>query len=94
MARAKVEGLKLDYHGIGELMRSPKVRAALTVRMEQVLAVAQANAPVKSGAYRDGLHIEQVTTDRAVVRVAGGTGHDFAVEADTGNLSRSMSAAR
>lgn len=91
---ARVTGVQPNYSGIGEVLRSPEVRAALTARMERVLATAWANAPVDSGAYRDGLRIEQGMTDRVVVRVRGGSDHDFAVEADTGNLARALREAR
>jgi hypothetical protein len=94
MVRARLDNVHLDYEGMGELLRSAGVRAALTARMERVLETAKANAPVKTGAYRDGLHLEQRTTDRAVVRVAGSTDHDWLVEADTGNLARSLGTAR
>jgi hypothetical protein len=43
---------------------------------------------------RDGLHIVQDTTDRAVVRVAGSTDHDWIVEHRTGNLARALDAGR
>jgi hypothetical protein len=84
--------VKLNHRGMGELLKSADVRSALTKRAERVLAKAKADAPVATGAYRDGLHIDQATTDRAVVRVAGATDHDFIVEANTGNLARSLDA--
>jgi hypothetical protein len=86
--------VKTDYKGIGDVLNDPGVRADLTRRMGAVLSVARAGAPVDTGAYRDGLHIEQATTDRVVVRVSGSTGHDMFVEADTGNLARALDAAR
>jgi len=83
----------LNHGGMAELLKSAEVRDALTERAEKVLEKAKADAPVDTGAYRDGLHIEQDTTDRAAVRVKGGTDHDWAVEAETGNLSRALDAA-
>lgn len=82
--------LKLDHAGMRAMLKSEGVRSALTERAQRVLSAAQAAAPVKTGAYRDGLHIEQGTTDRAVTRVVGGTDHDSAVEANTGNLLRAL----
>lgn len=93
MARARLEDLKLNYSGMGDLLKSDSVRAELTARMQRCLDAAQANAPVLTGAYRDGLHIEQATTDRAVVRVIGSSDHDWYVEAETGNLRRAFSQA-
>jgi hypothetical protein len=84
----------LNDRGIGALLKSDGVRAELTKRAEQVLAQARSTAPVKTGAYRDGLHIEQDTTDRAAVRVKGGTDHDWIVEIKTGNLARALDAGR
>lgn len=86
--------VKLNHGGMGELLRSAGVRADLTARMERALSAAKAAAPVASGAYRDGLHLVQATTDRAVVRIAGSTDHDFVVEADTGNLARALDGAK
>lgn len=83
----------LNHGGMGELLKSAEVRDALTQRAERVLAAAKAAAPVDTGAYRDGLHVEQATTDRAVVRVSGDTDHDWILEAKTGNLARALDAA-
>lgn len=89
MAKVKVE---LNHSGVRALLNDPGVRADLTSRAARVLAQAKATAPVDTGEYRDGLHIEQATTDRAVVRVAGGGGHDWIVEHRTGNLARALDA--
>lgn len=86
--------VKMNYKGVGEVLNSTGVRADLTSRAERVLSAAQGSAPVASGEYRDGLHIIQDTTDRAVVRVSGGTDHDWIVEANTGNLARALDAGR
>lgn len=86
--------VKINHGGMRALLNSSEVRAELTKRAERVLSAAQSSAPVDTGAYKDGLHIEQATTDRAVVRVAGGTDHDWIVEANTGNLARALDAGR
>jgi hypothetical protein len=91
MARTTV---KLNHSGVESVLKSSKVRAELTRRAERVLEAAKAAAPVATGAYRDGLHIVQATTDRAVTRVAGSSDHDFVVEADTGNLARALDQAK
>ena len=90
MAGIKV---KLNHASMADLLKSAEVRAALTTRAEAVLAKAQADAPVATGEYRDSLHIEQDTTDRAAVRVVAGTDHAWVVEAKTGNLARALDAA-
>lgn len=86
--------VKLNSRGMGALLNSSDVRSALTDRAERVLSAAKASAPVASGEYRDSLHIVQVTTDRAVVRVASSAPHAFVVEANTGCLARSLDAGR
>ena len=86
--------VSLNHSGMGALLKSSEVRSELTKRAESVLSAAQSAAPVDTGAYRGGLHIIQDTTDRAVVRVSGGTDHDWIVEANTGNLARALDAGR
>lgn len=85
--------VKLNSAGMKALLNSAGVRAELTRRAGPVLAAAQSTAPVESGAYKAGLHIEQATTDRAVVRVAGSTDHDLIVESKHGTLARALDAA-
>lgn len=90
MARMKY---RLNHPGMAELLKDAGVRADLTKRAERVLSRAQATAPVVSGDYRDGLTIQQDTTDRAVVRVVGTAEHSTIVEAATGNLAGAIDAA-
>jgi hypothetical protein len=89
-----VSKFETSYEGIGEMIRSEDIREALTPRAEKVLAQAKANAPVVTGEYEQGLHIEQSTTDRVVISVKGSSDHDNEVEAATGNLARALDAAR
>ena len=86
-------GVKMNGEGIGEVLNSSGVRAELTKRAERVLAAAQSSAPVASGAYRDSLHIEQDTTDRAVARVVSGDFKGHILEARYGILARALDAA-
>ncbi len=88
MARPRV---KLNSAGIRAILGDPS--GHLRGLAERVLAAAQANAPVESGEYRASLHVEQVTTDRAVARVVANAPHALAVEARTGNLARALDAA-
>lgn len=85
--------VELNHGGMRDLLNSPGVRAELTRRAERVLARAKPTAPVESGEYQASLHIEQDTTDRAVVRVVAGTDHGMAVEANHGTLARALGAA-
>ena len=83
----------LNHGEVAKLLKSGGVRAELTRRAVRVLAAAQASAPVKTGNYKAGLKIIQVTTDRAVVRVAGTAPHSHLVESQCGNLARALNAA-
>lgn len=85
--------VKLNSAEFRRILRSPGAFAALLPMGERVLAKAKADAEVATGEYRESLHLEQVITDRAVVRVVSKTDHSIAVEARTGNLARALDAA-
>lgn len=85
--------IKLNSAGMAALLKSAEVRAMLTTRAERVLAAAQADPHDDTGAYEDGLHLEQDTTDRAVVRVVSGDWKGHIMEANFGVLSRALDAA-
>ncbi|MBA3781011.1 MAG: hypothetical protein H0X12_04050 [Nocardioides sp.] len=91
MARTRVT---LKSSGMAELLRSADVRAALTERAERVLSAAQADPHDDTGDYEAGLHIEQDTTDRAVVRVVSGDFKGHILEAEYGILARALDAGR
>lgn len=84
---------KLNSAGMAALLKSAEVRAALRPRAERVLAAAQADPHDETGAYEAGLHIEDATTDRAVVRVVSGDRKGHILEANYGILSRALDAA-
>lgn len=86
--------ITLDHPSMGAMLKSAPVRAELTRRAQRSLAAAQSSAPVDTGAYKASLHIEQDTTDRAVVRVVADDPKSVFVEAQTGNLARAIDAAR
>ena len=90
MPKTKV---KLNHVGVAALLKSDEVRAALTRRAERVLAAAQADPHDDTFDYENGLHIEQATTDRAVVRVVSGNWKGHILEAKYGILSRALDAA-
>ena len=86
--------VKINHAGMAELLKSPEVRADLTRRASRVLAAAKADPHDDTGAYEAGLHIEQDTTDRAVVRVVSGDWKGHILEAKYGVLSRALDEAR
>jgi hypothetical protein len=85
--------VRLKSSGMAALLKSGDVRAFVTERAERVLAAAQADPHDDTGAYEAGLHIEQDTTDRAVVRVVSGDRKGHILEANYGILARSLDAA-
>lgn len=85
--------IELNSPGVRALLNDDGVRAELTRRMEPVLGAARGGAPTETGDYRDSIHMEQATTDRAAVRVVADSDHALAVESRTGNLSRALDAA-
>lgn len=91
---AKGIRVELKSRGMAELLKSDDVRAELTVRAGRVLSAAQADPHDDTGAYEAGLHIEQATTDRAVVRVVSGDWKGHILEARYGILARSLDAGR
>lgn len=80
----------LNRAGVRELLTSAGVRAACAEVADRVAVNARASAPVESGEYRDSIHRESITTDRAVERVVADAPHALAVESHTGNLARAL----
>lgn len=85
--------IKLNSGGMEQVLKSDGVRAFITERAEQVLAAAIADPHDDTGAYESGLHLEQDTTDRAVVRVVSGDFKGHILEARYGILARALDAA-
>jgi hypothetical protein len=85
---------RLDHGGMRALLRSPGVRADLQRRAESVASAARAAAPVQSGAYRNSIHVQSDTTDRAVARVVATVPYAVEVEFDTRTLGRALDGAR
>lgn len=90
MARSTI---RLKSAGIKQLLNSPEVRAMLTEKAQPVLAAAIADPHDDTGAYEDGLKIQQATTDRAVVRVIATDRKSHIIESRYGILSRALDAA-
>lgn len=93
MARKRGVEIKINGRGVKELLNSPEVRDDLLERGLNVESAARESAPYDTGEYADSIHVEQVTTDRAVVRVVADAPHAWVVEANTGNLAKALDAA-
>lgn len=81
-------------NGVKAILNSSETRTMLTGKAEATLSAAKASAPVASGAYQASIHLEQDSTDRAVVRVVADAPHAMVVEANIGNLVRALDSAR
>lgn len=83
--------LKLNHSGIENLLKGSAADTACRPKAEAALARAQGSAPVKSGAYRASLHIVEVMhPTRKVFQIVADVDYAMLVEADTGNLARSL----
>jgi len=85
--------VKLNHAGMAELLKSAEVRAILTPRAERALAAAKADPHDDTYDYENSLHIQNDTTDRAVVRVVAGDRKGHILEARYGILARALDAA-
>ena len=82
---------KLNSRGIQDILDGGQgVEAELDAVAERFAANARASAPVESGDYRDSIHVETDHTDRMVKRVVADVPYAMVVEANTGNMVRSM----
>ena len=86
--------IELNHGGIKELLKSAEVKAELHRRAERAAAAARASAPVDTGTYKASIEVvDEVHKDRVVSRVVADVGYATTVEANTGNLARSLDAA-
>lgn len=84
-------GVKVNRAGVQEILQSAQVEAALVDIAEPIAATARANAPVRSGEYRDSIGVlVDRHSDRVVVHVTSTAPHGLIVEAATGNLVRAL----
>ena len=88
MASTKV---KLNSRGIEQLLKGSAAEKACKPEAEKAAERAKASAPVASGAYRDSIHVEEVDhPTRTVWQVVADVPYAMVVEADTGNMARSL----
>ncbi|MEV8336977.1 HK97 gp10 family phage protein [Leucobacter sp. NPDC077196] len=73
------------------VLRQPGVERIVDESAARALTKAKANAPVDTGEYRDGLHIEhRESRYRRSARVVGSDPKTMLIESKTGNLARSL----
>ena len=95
MARKGQTYMEFNDAFFDEILRSAQVESLCRSKAEQALSIARANAPVDTGAYRDGLTVEVVEhTHRRSFCVVGPGPKTLLVEARTGNLARALRSVR
>lgn len=94
MAKSRIS-VNFNQKFFDEILNSAGVKALTTLAANRTLAYAKASAPVETGAYRDGLQIEEVKHEhRTTVMVVGHDPKTLLVEAQTGNLAKALRKAR
>lgn len=83
----------LNHKGMEKMLKSREVRDALRPKAEQVLAAAIADPHDDTGDYEASLHIEDATTDRAVLRIVADDWKAPILEAAYGILARALDGA-
>lgn len=87
--------VKFNDKYFDELMNSAGVKAMTRRAAEKTLEYAKAHAPVDTGAYRDGLQIEEVKhAHRTTCMVVGTDSKTLLVESRTGNLRKALKAGK
>ena len=95
MARSGNTEVEFNPKFFETVLRGPKVEALVDAAAGQILATAKAAAPVDTGEYRDGLHIEHHDSRfRRTTRVVGSDDKTMLLESKTGNLARAVKAAK
>ncbi|QAB18789.1 HK97 gp10 family phage protein [Leucobacter muris] len=77
------------------ILKTPKVRAKTAQAADRSMTAAKASAPVDSGDYQHGIKREsRESRYRTVERVVATDPKSLLIEAKTGNLARSVKAAK
>nr|DAZ16574.1 MAG TPA: hypothetical protein [Caudoviricetes sp.] len=85
--------IKFNERFFDQILNSPQVQGLCKAKAAVALANAQARAPVKTGAYRDSLHLaSKKHAHRTTWMVESDSDHALAVESRTGNLTRALKA--
>ncbi|NVM97826.1 HK97 gp10 family phage protein [Arthrobacter sp. SDTb3-6] len=83
--------MKWNEGFFSEVLNSAPVVGIVTGVAHKVEAEAKAAAPVDTGEYRDGIHVEvKRRGKRTVAVVVASSRHSMIVESRTGNLARAL----
>ncbi|TFC30110.1 HK97 gp10 family phage protein [Cryobacterium sp. MDB1-18-2] len=86
--------MKFNESYFDELGNSAPVVALVVQAATDVADAAIASAPVDTGAYRDGIHVEvRRAAHRVVAVIVASAADSMIVEATTGNLARALRSA-
>lgn len=95
MAGSGQTSIKFNDAFFDQILNSAGVRALTRGAAEKALGVAKANAPVDTGAYRDGLQVEAVQrAHRTTFMVVGHDAKTMLVESKTSNLRKALKAVK
>ena len=95
MAGSGQVSVKFNDVFFDQIMNSAGVRAMTRGAAEKALGVAKANAPIDTGAYRDGLEVKAVQhAHRTTYMVVGTDAKTMLVESKTSNLRKALKAAK
>lgn len=95
MARNGNTSVDFNERYFETVLRQPGVEQLTDAAGKRALDTALANAPVNSGDYKEGLHLEHHQSRyRRTTRVVGDDEKTMLIEATTGNLARALKAAK
>lgn len=95
MARSGDTEVEFNPRFFESVLRQSKVENLVDQVGERALAKARADAPVDSGEYRNGLHIEHHESRfRRTTRVVGSDPKTLLIESKRGVLARALKAAK
>jgi hypothetical protein len=90
MAKRSTE-VHFNQRYFDRIMQTASVRDVVKKKAAEALAIAQATAPVDTGAYRDSLKLEQHQAQyRSAWRVVGTDKKTMLIEAKLGVLARAL----
>lgn len=95
MARSGDTSFEPNQHWFDTILRSAPVEAKVDSVADRARRIAQANAPVDTQAYRNGIRVEhRESRYRRTARVVGTDEKTLRIESKTGNLARALKAAK
>lgn len=95
MARSGDTEMRFNEGFFESILRTSPVESLVDGIANRALDIAQANAPVDTEEYRDGLHIEHHESRyRRTTRVVGSDEKTLLIESKTGTLARALKGAK